>query len=267
MSKSNRSRPANPWWQRWLRRWRTWRGAGLAKTHQVDLIEIDGQRLKRVIFDSAETALAVSKALRQTADTGLFPALVFHHEFEVRVEFIPGPLARPGRDELRLAAFFIELYRLPNNTVSLADSGLMPRLESDLDFLLEHSLVEQDLSRRLLEMAGRLAPPSILLGHDYIDPVAKNFVIVDGRAIAIDIEALLADQPLGTGVAKARLRWPGLDIDQMMSRPGSAGGPDLIGQYAFIELCFLASYFRQKIIQRKPRHLQPEALRAWLRQA
>lgn len=267
MPNSIRSRPANPWWQRWLRRWRAWRGAGLAKTHQVDLIELDGRRQKRVIFDTAETARAVTAALKQAAVIQRFPALIFSRDCEVRVEFIPGPLARPGRDDDRLRDFFLDLYRLPGDRVELARSGLLWQLESDLAHLVDQALIEATLSRRLLQQADQIAPPSLWLGHDYIDPVAKNFVIQSDRAIAIDIEALLAGQPLGTGLAKARLRWPGLEIEPLMVRLEAVGGPGLRGQYPLVELCFLAGYFRQKLIQRKPRHLKPEALVAWLHRA
>lgn len=264
MPKLVKIRPANTWWQRWRRRWRHWRGAGQPKAHQVDLVEVDGRQLKRVIFDSSATAAAVVHALRASAPIGRFPRVLMHEGRQVRVEFVPGPLAQAGRDEHELLAFFVDLYAMPARQVSLTESNLVEALAKDLGFLVAQGLIGRSLAERLKAAGQSVSPPSILTGFDYIDPVLKNFVICQGRAIAVDIEALMLDQPLGTGLAKARLRWmrsmPGSVLDAICSN----GGPDLRAQYPLVELAFLSSYFRQKIIQRKRGHIRIEALHHWL---
>lgn len=265
MSKPAKPRPANPWWQRWRRRWRAWRGAGELKRHRVELIDVDGNRCKRVRFDSEAVAGQVAASLGALARLDRFPALLNHAGNEIRVEYIPGPLARAGRDERELLALFSELYAVPAARVGLAESGLLPRLAEDLTFLVERGWIESVLAERLLASAEARAPAGVWTGHDYIDPVLKNFAMrADGRAIAIDIEALVPNQPLGAGLAKARLRWLRSDPGQVFNAVQAAGGSNLAKQYPLVELCFLTAYFRQKIIQRKPGHIRIQALQDWL---
>jgi hypothetical protein len=265
MPKSAKPRPANPWWQRWRRRWRAWRGAGELKRHRVELLEVNGRRCKRVQFDSENVAVQLAASLAALAGLDRFPALLDQVGCEVLVEFIHGPLARAGRDECELLALFSELYAAPSVRIGLAESGLLPSLLEDLAFLVEHGWIDPALAEQLRTAAQARAPAELWIGHDYIDPVLKNFVLrADGRAIAIDIEALVPDQPLGTGLAKARLRWLRSDPGRWFDAVEAAGGPNLVEQYPLVELCFLAAYFRQKVIQRKPGHIRIEALRAWL---
>jgi hypothetical protein len=265
MFKPAKPRPANPWWQRWRRRWRAWRGAGELKRHRVELIDVDGRRCKRVRFDSETVAVQVAEALEALAGLDRFPALLEQVGSELRVDYIPGPLARAGRDEPELLALFGELYAAPAARLGLAESGLLPRLAEDLAFLVERGWIKSVLAERLLAGAETRAPAGVWTGYDYIDPVLKNFVLrADGRAIAIDIEALVPGQALGSGLAKARLRWLRSAPGQLFKAVEAAGGPDLAEQYPFIELCFLAAYFRQKIIQHKPGHIRIEALQVWL---
>jgi hypothetical protein len=266
MPQPTNPRPANSWWQRWRRRWRAWRGAGELKRHRVELLEVDGRRCKRVQFDSEVIAVQVAQSLHALAGLDRFPALLDQAGSELLVDYIPGPLARASRDEPELLALFSELYAAPTIRVGLAASGLLPRLAEDLAFLVERGWIEAGLAERLLAAAEARAPTGLWTGHDYIDPVLKNFVLrADSRAIAIDIEALVSDQPLGGGLAKARLRWLRSDPGRVFDAVEAAGGPNLAEQYRLVELCFLASYFRQKIIQRKPGHIRIQALQAWLR--
>jgi hypothetical protein len=258
MSSPLRARPANPLWQRLLRRWRQWRGAALVKDHQVHLIDVDGQRYKRIRFASLAEAEAAAQALRAVHQLDRFPGLIRHDGKEIWTEFIPGPLAnRRSADHAGLIAdFFVDLYRLPGTH----QSPDLKVFKNDLGFLVQTGWLEAAQGDELVARAATLQPKQLLIGHDYLDPVAKNFVIREDRAMAIDVEALLAAQPLGTGLAKAVLRWPGLDSTPVLEALIATGGPDLRDQYPFVELCFLAAYFRQKIIQKKPRHLRMDVL-------
>ncbi|MGY6586677.1 MAG: hypothetical protein ACXIUB_00160 [Wenzhouxiangella sp.] len=266
MSIPEKTRPANPWWQRWQRQWRAWRGAGEGKTHRVQLVERDGQRFKRVIFDAADTANQCAKLLTELAPMDRFVPLHRHQECVVEVGFIDGPLATSGRDEAGLQAFFVDLYAGQHaDQVSLAASSLMTDLSVNLDFLVDHRRLDQAGRDALWQAAQCEAPDRLWLGADYIDPVLKNFVRRhDQRIVAIDIEALVGGLPLGSGLAKARLRWMRDEPSAVFTRVEAAGGPDLSPQYRVVELAFLAGYFRQKIIQKKPRHLHLPAFDRWL---
>ena len=265
MSKREKFRPANSWWQRWRRYWRAWRGAGELKRHRVELVAVNGFRCKRVLFDSEPAARQVAGSLTTLEPLERFPKLIERLGKEVRVEYVPGPLARPVRDERELLDFFSELYCTQACLIGLAESGLLPRLAEDLAFLVQHGRLDFTASERLLVAARSRAPEALWMGYDYIDPVLKNFVLrSDGRAIGIDIEALLPNQPLGVGLAKARLRWLRPGPNRVLDAVASAGGPKLADQYSLVEVCFLAGYFRQKIIQRKPRHIRIQSFKSWL---
>lgn len=263
-SKKNRVRPANSVWRRLLRRWRAWRGAGLAKTHQVHLIELDGVRYKRVIFDSDAEASRVVSALQEVASIGRFPGVVRHDQREIWVDYVPGQLARQGSDDQQIVDLFIDLYRMPSSPIEPGSLGYEQVLARDLDYLTDAGRITSQEASGLAARANDLRPERLLIGHDYLDPIPRNFVIRDGQAVAIDIEALVANQPLGAGLAKAVLRWPGLDAGSFLQQLIKHGGPDLRAQYPWIELCFLAHYFRQKLIQRKPRQVRIGALLAHL---
>lgn len=253
-----RTRNANPLWRRLIRRWRQWRGAELGKTHQVHFIKVDGQTFKRVRFSDLSEANSVSTALEALSGLDRFPALVRQDGREVWTGFVPGKLAekRSLRHQALVADFFVDLYRVPA-AVNPPDPGT---LDEDLDFLLGAGLLTQPDVHRVARRAEQLRPDRIVAGYDYIDPVPKNFVIADHRAIGIDVEAVLAGMPLGTGLAKARLRWLGDGYQRVLSGLVQTGGVDLRGQYPWVELCFLARYFRQKVMQGKPGHIRIKAL-------
>ena len=255
-----RVRHALPLWQRLRRRWRAWRGAGLNKSHVVHFVQIGEARFKRVGFAAAETAQAVAEGLERLADSACFPALLMRDGHQVWVDYVPGgpPQLSDPADQQRLVEFFVRLYgQAPVQTTDPAPISVL--VARDLDFLSRCGVLTQDRSHRLLELERALRPSQVCLGMDYIDPLAKNFVIRGDQAVAIDIEALILDTPLGTGLAKAWLRWPFDPAPEVLRRVLAAGGPDLAPQLAWTRLSFLGSYFKQKVLQGKPTYIRLDA--------
>ncbi|MFU8832266.1 MAG: hypothetical protein ACNA7J_08940 [Wenzhouxiangella sp.] len=265
MSVAFQVRNANPPWRRWLRRLRQWRGAGMVKTHQVHIVSINGERFKRVTFARPEEAIAVSSGLKCVSALRRFPAPVALDGCQVWTEYVPGGLAT-GSDRERVVDFFAALYRFNATRVGTHTTDFPARLIADLDFLVEADVIASRLADQLKRAGGELQPQFVLLGHDYVDPVLKNFVISDGLAVGIDIEALVGDLPLGYGLAKARLRWLGHADDNVLRRLDGPQGAAVRQQYPWVRLCFLASYFRQKVLQRKPGLIQVAALAEFVAQ-
>lgn len=108
-------------------------------------------------------------------------------------------------------------------------------------------------------VAASFEPATLLLGFDFIDPVPKNFVVRNDRLVGVDAEALRTETLLGTGPAKALLRWLRIPADELVMRLRTAGSPDLTSQFAYANLCFRCSYARQKYLQRKS-HLAPASI-------
>ncbi|MCC5865472.1 MAG: hypothetical protein JJU31_10165 [Wenzhouxiangella sp.] len=263
MSVPERIRYANPWWRRLLRRWRQWRGGEPVKVHLVQIVDADGRRRKRVIFETEQEAVRVASCLRALKPSSRFPRLLSEAGRRLEVEFLAGPVARRRRrtDHAAVAEFFVDLYA--GQTLRAADpAGLAWVSEFDKALARLHAAAWIDAreAERLAELARDWQPPQVWLGHEYIDPIARNFVINDQRAMAIDIEALWPDQPLGLGLAKAALRWLHTPPDAVLKAVLKRSGTDLQDQYPWVSLCFTALYFAQKLDQNKPGHIRIQAL-------
>ncbi len=265
MSVTFQVRNANPPWRRWLRQLRQWRGAEMVKTHQVHIVSINGERFKRVTFAHTEEAIAVASGLKFVSTLGRFPAPVALDGCQVWTEYVPGRLAA-GSDRERIVKFFTDLYRFNATRVETRTTDFPARLIADLDFLAETDVIACALADQLKLAGGELEPEFVLLGYDYVDPVLKNFVISDGVAVGIDIEALIGDLPLGYGLAKARLRWLDHADDDVLQHLNGPQGAAVRQQYPWVRLCFIASYFRQKVLQRKPGLIQVDALAEFVAQ-
>lgn len=253
-----KTRPANPLWKRLQRRWRRFRGFEQAKTHEVDWVWIDGKRQKRIRFASPKQAHEVSVALSALEKTDCFPPLIRHEGRDVWVEYIKKDLGRSEHSDA-IILFFTDLYDYqlsrPGKVVPV--TPLMADLDDDLNTLCEHQLIDQETAARVNALARQVAPPVLVKGFDYVDAVAKNFVLSNRRAVGIDVEALLADQYLGVGLAKAEYR--GL-ISMPMSELLAQLDGQLVAQYPVVRLSFLTRYFCEKIDQGKPKHIWLSAL-------
>lgn len=250
---------ALPLWQRLRRRWRAWRGAGLNKTHVVHFVRIGDTQFKRVRFADAQSAQTVADGLDRLSDRNCFPALLMHHAQQLWVDYVPGqpPRLDDPADRRHLVDFFVRLYGQVQ-AMAADPEPISAGLVRDLDFLSRCGVLGPDRAGPLLALERHLRPGRVWLGVDYIDPLTKNFVIQADQAIAIDIEALVLDAPLGTGLAKAWLRWPFDPAPELLERLPAAGGPDLVEQWPWVRLCFLCEYFKQKLLQGKPGYIQVE---------
>ncbi|MBY6205464.1 hypothetical protein [Halomonas denitrificans] len=242
----------------WLQRWR----GVFAKRQQVFFVRVGRTRFKRVVFGDSAQAAEVQAALDDFAGSGRFPPLVHRHENELLLGFVEGRAFDPddSADRARLARFLAELWRRAPEEIARSDRPFDARLRVDLDFLVTAGVLAAERARALAARAEAVAPDTLLLGYDYVDPVAKNFVIAgsapsgtDGaRLVAIDVESLRADQPLGAGLAQASLRWlaPG-DVAVMASQVTESGGPDIDAQLDYVRLITTVAWTKRKFLQGK----------------
>lgn len=240
------------------RRWRRFRGFEQTKTHEVDWVWIDGRRQKRIRFASPEQAQEVAIALSALEKTDCFPPLIRHEGRDVWVEYIKKDLGW-GEQSDAIALFFTDLYdyQLGRPGKVVPATVLWARLQADLDTLCAHELIDQATATQVNALARKIAPPVLVKGFDYVDAVGKNFVLCNGRAVGIDVEALLGDQCLGVGLAKAEYR--GL-MSMSTSELLAQLDDQLAAQYPLVRLLFLTRYFCEKIEQGKPKHIRLSAL-------
>lgn len=257
-------RSANPWWRRLHHAWQALLGRQRHKSNETRFVDYGGLRCKQVAFPDSAEARRVEALLREFQAPGLFPGFVFQLESTVWVRFVDGraPRADNPQDVAAMGRFFVGLYKARPVRCRLSETDLQPRLIAKLRMLGEAGRLDAARVAALEALAERLRPESVWTGPDYIDALAKNFIIADGSvgnragednsAVGIDIEAIRDGELLGTGLAKARHRWLGEAADPFLDALAAEGGPDLRSQYAYTQLQFLANYGVQNLVRGKP---------------
>lgn len=248
----------------WLQRWR-----GLfAKRQSVHFVAIHGQRYKRAVFGDSFQAAEVEKALDAFGGRRRFPPLVHRHENELLLGFVEGRAfdGTDTSDRARLADFLAELWQRSPVERARCDLAFDVRLAVDLELLTQARVIDGAKARALAERAQAVAPETLWLGYDYVDPVTKNFVVEKERLVAIDVESLQAEQVLGTSLAQASLRWLApSDVAIMASQVAECGGPDIDAQLDYVRLVTTVAWTKRKFLQGKTHFIRPEHFDAVLR--
>lgn len=239
---------------------RSWFVGGVRKSQSVYFVDINGQRYKRVVFGDSRQAEEVELALRAAPVRQAFPRLVERHENEIWVEFIPGRrLSLSNADDLSLLAeFFGQLYAGGSQSCPLSETPWHEQLHTDLWFLGRSGVLPPHRAAEIADHADAIRPDAVWQGFDYIDPVAKNFVIADGALRVIDVESLQPGRLLATGIAKCRVHAPALDVERLIDGAIAAGAPDIRAQFDYTELCFLAGWTKRKLLAGKRHYVQAE---------
>jgi len=233
-----------------------------AKRQSVYFVDINGTRFKRVVMGDSYEASLVERALEAAPTQARFPRLIQRHENELLLSFVEGRRFDPesAADCSALAAFFGALYG--SDRYGESSRKLWRALQIDLEFLVTAGLLDSALGDSLLLRAAELRPAEVQVGLDYVDPVAKNFVMDGEGIVAIDVESLRRDVPLGTGIAKAGVHWLDRDaIGGLIDQVSEAAGFTLSGQQPFVELCFRVAWTKRKLLQGKQRSVRVDLLR------
>lgn len=256
------------WWRRLYMRLRAQLGAAV-KTHRVHWVTIGGVRYKRVTFSHASEAMRVMNNLERVARLERLPAPVYQHERRVWLRFVEGEALDASRPEHvdGVIGLFADLYREAPRRVPASDTLIHQRLLGDLDFLREVDVLTPRLAATLSGAAASLRPEQVWLGFEYLDPLRRNLIVAPDRVCAIDVEALYADSLLGTGLAKARLRWLDMAPDTLLAKLAENGAPDLREQFDYATLCQLAGYSKQKVFRGRRRSIRSNAFEGILERA
>jgi len=262
-------RPAHSLARRLLYRMRSFLAGGTSKTQQVYFVDRAGMRLKRVVFADSYLAEQVARSLRAAPTADLMPRLVLSHERELWVEYVDGrPVSVRNRSDCdRLAAFYARLYQTGTPASANLQSQMQDAVATDLWFLGEAGVLKSARVAELVALSIRLAPSELLLGFDYVDPVAKNFLVADERLRVIDIESLQEGQPLGTGLAKAAVHWTEVDGPAFREQVFADCASGIRTQYPYVQLCFLAAWTKRKLLSGKQRYVRPELFDALIADA
>lgn len=242
-------------------------GGVVGKTQRAYFLTLNGHRYKRVVFGDAWQAAQIERELEHFEPGVGFPPLILRHENELLLGYVEGRRfdGSDAADRERLARFYAALYRRDPRKVAASELALAARLRRDLQFLVDVGTLDAPDLPALQARAESLQPEHLWLGFDYVDPVEKNFVCTESGVAAVDVESLLSSQPLGTGIAKARVHW----LDEAQTGPllasiTATGAPDLSDQLPYVELCFLAGWTKRKVLQGKRHFVEPRRLKRFI---
>jgi hypothetical protein len=238
---------------------------GLAKQQTVHLVQIGDLRAKRVAFAHASQAATVERALEALRDTGVAPQPLARYANELWVEFVEGtPLDSSAPPPVRgLARVFTDLYRIGAGEVARGARDFAREVLRDLHLLRAAGVIDAETHARLERHADVWCPARVLMGHDYVDARPGNFLRTpEGRLRIIDVESLVSDELIGTGAARAWLRWPGLEREALLAELAPLGVPRFADYADFLELRFVARWTKRCLLQRKLQLVEPELLRS-----
>lgn len=229
---------------------------------RVRLIEIGSARFKRLTLPDAWTAAQLARRLERFRSHQVFPLVIAQSANELLLEYVEGSRVAEPLDEAacgRLAGFFAVLYAQGRHAVETRAAGFADALQLDLAFLGQVGVLGASALPELLRAAEALAPAQVYVGHDYLDPIARNFLITPaGRLVAVDVEELMPDQLLGSGVAKAVLRTPGASRERLLEGIRRTAGLDLAPVMPFVELAFLAGWTKHALLKGRASLVRPE---------
>lgn len=238
-------------------------GTRLQKAKGIHFVTANGHRFKRLILCDSFLATEIEEHLEAFRESEYFPPLVARYEHEIWLEYVEGLPIR-SVDEgfvLKIAEFYATVHGKAPMLLDTAQSPFPGRLHQDLRFLRQINVLTQASYCDLQAAVQDLMPEQVWVGHEYTDPVLKNFLLrkEDGRICVVDVDGLAGNQLLGIGVAKACVRWLGPYRSLFFSSLAKQGGPDFKKYFSFVELCFLAKWMKRaflehdwKVIDAKP---------------
>ncbi|MEN1729200.1 MAG: hypothetical protein AAGJ52_12245 [Pseudomonadota bacterium] len=259
-------RPAHSLGRRLLDAFRSRFVGGLGKSQRVFFVQINGQRYKRVVFGDSAQADRVATAVQSCQAVTPLPRLYHQHENELWFEFVEGQRLDADAHQDALAHLFAALHGLNHREVPLDQTTMHQQLSNDLEFLKQVAVLDDRQTVELQQRADALRPDRVLLGADYLDPVLKNFVFKDGRAVIIDLESIDLDALLGTGVAKCGLHWlPQDQRSDFVERIIELGAPDFRAQRDYAELALITGWTKRKLLAGKRGRIRVEHFDRFLR--
>ena len=255
-----RQRPLHPLPRRLRFRLLGWLSNRPPNSKRMYVVSIGSQRFKRIVFPDSHHAEIAAGRLEIFGPTGIYPALLLQRERELWVEWVEGdPLREADRAVIaQLADVFAVLYGRDPRIAPIEETPFAWALHRDLRFLRDVGVIAPAVHRVLEEIAHKLTPKQVWIGYDCTDAILKNFVRdARGRVRAIDVESLGAEQLLGSGVAKAAVRWLGPLRSAFLSELRAREVPEFGAYFPFVEMCFVAFWQKSSFLEKKRRFVDP----------
>jgi hypothetical protein len=236
-------------------------GTRLQKAKGIHFVTVNGHRYKRLLLCDSYLASEIERYLENFTQSGYFPPVVARYEHEIWLEFVEG-ISVTSVDEqfvIKIAEFYATVYGINSALVDTKKSKFPERLLQDLRFLHQIGVLTQASYQDIQVAVPDLIPEQVWVGFEYSDPVLKNFILrtETGRICVVDVDGLAENQLLGTGVAKACVRWLGPYRSLFFSSLAKQGAPDIQKYFSFVELCFLAKWMKRAFLEHDWKVIQP----------
>jgi len=263
-----RQRRLEPLRQRAGRFFDTLLGRRWVKRQRVFLVEAGGLKLKRIeMLDSARAA-AKEDMLLQLAATGIAPKLVARHHRDLWLEFVEGERVDPADPRLPddFAKLLSALYGSGATVVAPRGIYAPDAVERDLALLVQAGALRAKTAERVGALLPAVVPNTLWIGLDHTDLLARNMLRrADGRLCLIDIESIVSGEAIGTGFAKACIRWidPAREryVEAVRSRSEISG---FLAYLPYLEIRFLASWSKRSLLLGKEKLVEPRLIEAWI---
>ena len=238
------------------------------KRQRVYRIDVGEVSLKRIeMLDSARAALK-EEMLVQLAPADILPKPIARHHRDLWIEFIEG--SPVDRDDPRLpddfAALLAKLYG-SGATVAPPRGIYGPEaVTRDLDLLARAGCLPSATAAGAISLLDQVRPTSLWIGLVHTDLLVKNMLRrVDGRLCLIDVESVVAGEAIGTGFAKACLRWIGPARDRYVEAVGKRPDiPAFLPYLPYLEVRFLAAWSKRSLLLGKEKLVEPRHFDDWI---
>jgi hypothetical protein len=246
-------------------------GRRWVKQQRVFRVEIGGLTLKRIeMLDSARAA-AKEEMLIRLADAGIAPTIVARHHRDLWLEFVEGDRVDPADARLPddFAGLLAGLYGSGATVVAPRGAYGPEAVERDLALLARAGVLTTRAVAAIRELLPSAAPSQLWIGFDHTDLLVKNVLRrKDGRLCLIDVESIVAAEAIGTGFAKACIRWIGDSRERyaeaVKRRPEI---PDFLAYLPYLEIRFLAAWSKRSLLLGKESLVDARHFDAWLERA
>jgi hypothetical protein len=263
-----RQRRLEPFRQRAGRIFDTLLGRRWVKQQRVFLVEAGGLKLKRIEMLDSARASAKEDMLLQLAATGIAPKLVARHHRDLWLEFIDGERVDPADPRLPddFAKLLSALYG-SGATVTAPRGIYAPEaVERDLALLVKAGALPVETAEKVAALLPTVVPRTLWIGLDHTDLLARNMLRrSDGSLCLIDIESIVSGEAVGTGFAKACIRWIGPARERYVEAVRRRSEiPGFLAYLPYLEIRFLASWSKRSLLLGKEKLLEPRLIDAWI---
>lgn len=236
------------------------------KAQRSSLVELGGARLKRVVFPDTSSAARAYQLTKRAWEAGVAPEPVLHDGNDLWLAFVTGTSVAsndPAFSPL-LAQLYSSLWSVGTRSEDPVETGVVSQAMRDLQCLGEIGVLDNALIRALEEGPLAIAPVRVFRGLDYVDPRPDNFVQSGDGLRIVDVESLSEDHLIGSGLAKATLRWSETQRDTLIADLEARGAPDLRALMPFVELVFLCAWQKRCALRGKWKLVDPALFRRHL---